>query len=230
MKITIIWHHLGLGDHFHCNALVRNISKEFDRVFLFVKSRNLKNVQFLYRDLSKINFIQVEENVGEAEMQWILGFNLNLLRVGFQYLNHTSLNFDEAFYEQAGLPFSKKFDDFYMQRDLAAEKTLYNKINPNDEPFVFLHEDKERGFIMNREHIVRKDLKIIENNNEWPLVHLVTLFEKSEEIHCMESSVKNLIDYTIPQKENAYFHKYMRKNLSGKTHIAIGRNYWNVIE
>lgn len=37
MKEIYIWHHLGLGDHFHCNALVRNIAKDYDKVFLFVK-------------------------------------------------------------------------------------------------------------------------------------------------------------------------------------------------
>ena len=106
---------MGMGDHFICNGLVRNIAKKYDKVYLFYKSLpwHLPNIEYMYRDMGdKISFI--------GGMDWHDEFvdfyrwshpGINYVRIGFEYLNTSPLNFDEAFYEQMGLPLSAKFDD-----------------------------------------------------------------------------------------------------------------------
>jgi len=37
VKRVIIHHHLGIGDHFTCNALVHYIAKDYDEVWLVCK-------------------------------------------------------------------------------------------------------------------------------------------------------------------------------------------------
>ena len=38
-----IHHHLGLGDHFDMNGMVRNYLKEYDKVHIFSKTKLLQN-------------------------------------------------------------------------------------------------------------------------------------------------------------------------------------------
>jgi hypothetical protein len=225
MKEIYIWHHLGLGDHILCNALVRNIAKQYDKVFLFVKTKNLNNVKFMYRDLPKINFIDGRGDQDEFVDFFIITHpGINLLKIGFNYLNTSSLNFDEAFYEQVGLPFSKKFDDFYIERDLKEENRIYQEVNPNEEPYIFIHQDINRGFRIDLSQIKRKDLKIIEAEIKYPIFLLGKVIECAEEVHVMESSIKCFIDCLITHKENMYFHQHPKK-----FYMAKGRNYWKII-
>ena len=60
MKDVYIHHHLGMGDHITCNAIVRNIAKNYDKVYLFYKDLpwHLPNLQYMYRDMGdKIKII-----------------------------------------------------------------------------------------------------------------------------------------------------------------------------
>jgi len=230
MKEVYIWHHLGLGDAIMCNAIVRNFAKRYDLVHLFVKTRNIKNVEFMYRDLKNIDFIT---GVGDQDefVKRFLDINryINLQKIGHEYLNNTKLNFDEAFYEQVKIPFEKRFTDFYVQRDMEMEQKLCKILNPTEEPYIFVHRDNDRGNPMNFDYIKNKNLKIIESNyklddiKEYLLFHYIKLIEEAEEVHVMESSFKNMINHCIENKENVYLHKYMR----GVT--ATCRPYWHII-
>jgi hypothetical protein len=233
MKDVYIHHHLGMGDHITCNALVRNIAKKYDKVYLFYKSLpwHLPNLKYMYRDMGdKIDFI--------GGMDWHDEFvdfyrwthpGINYMRIGFEYLNTTAnstlgkKNFDELFYQQVGIPFQKKFDDFYIQRDDEIEDQVCKELNPTGEPYAFIHQDKERGLYMNLDYIKDKKLKIIEPAKKYLFAHHAKLIEQATEVHVMESTFKCYIDCFIAEKENMFFHRYMRNA------YAIGRNYWTTI-
>ena len=134
-----IHHHLGMGDHITCNAIVRNIAKKFDKVYLFYKALpwHLPNLQYMYRDMGdKIEFIGGMDWTDEWVTKYVHEHpGINYVRIGFEYLNTTinrlmGLNFDELFYQQVGLPFRKKFDDFYIQRNDEIETEVCKKLNP----------------------------------------------------------------------------------------------------
>ncbi len=239
MKDVYIHHHLGLGDHITCNALVRNIAKDYDKIYLFYKSlpHHLPNLKYMYRDMGdKIDFIGGMDWHDEfVDFYRITHPGINYIRIGFEYLSKSSLNFDEAFYEQAGIPFQKKFDDFYIQRDEEKENQLFNELNPTGEPYVFIHQDLSRGIKMNTDYIQNKELKIVQPRDKFSsenipieddlLFFYMKLIENAEEVHLMESSFKCLTDGFIKQKENMFFHRYMRKGTQ-----AIGRPYWKIID
>ena len=42
--------HLGLGDHIVCNGLLNYFSESFDKIYLPVKSRDINNINYLYKD------------------------------------------------------------------------------------------------------------------------------------------------------------------------------------
>ena len=118
----------------------------------------------------------------------------------------------------------KKFEDFYVKRDEKIENEVCAILNPMNTPYAFIHQDTTRGYIMNLDYIKDKNLKIIEPLNDHLIFHHMKLIEEAQEVHVMESAFKCMIDGYIKQKENMFFHKYMREGVS-----AVGRAYWNII-
>jgi len=227
MKDVYIHHHLGLGDHIICNAIVRNIAKNYDKVYLFYKTVpwHLPNLEYMYRDMgNKISFIGGFDWHDEfVDFYRFTHPGINYIKIGFEYLNKSKLVFDQAFYEQAGLPFESKWNDFYVQRDDEIESQLCKELNPTGEPYIFIHQDKERNLNMNLDYIQNKNLKIIEPSKKYLLLQHMKLIEEASEVHVMESSFKCLIDCFIKEKENMFFHRYMRQA------YGTGRNYWKLI-
>ena len=238
MNEIAIWHHLGMGDMVTCNAIVRNYAKKYDKVYLFTKRVCYPSTKFLYRDLKNVELVVGGKNVfddswADRWLQWHPA--IKLLKIGFNYLTtHPHLNFDQAFYQQAGIPFQKKFDDFYVERDMNREEELLKRLNPTGEPYVFVHQDKLRDYVMNLDHIKNKELKVIEPTPKYLdkgtyhddidlIFDYMKLIENAEEVHVMESSFKCLIDGFIKDKPNVFYHRYMRDA------ITIGRPYWIIL-
>ena len=58
MKELCIHHHLGLGDHFDMNGMVRNYLKEFNKIYVFSKSSYYSMIEYMYRDNDNIIVIE----------------------------------------------------------------------------------------------------------------------------------------------------------------------------
>ena len=59
-ETVFIYRHLGLGDHFHCNGVVRFIitKKYQNKNFkLFAKKKYYEMVKFMYRDIKNLKII-----------------------------------------------------------------------------------------------------------------------------------------------------------------------------
>jgi len=203
MNNMIIYHHLGLGDHIICNGLVRNFYKRYGSVDLFCYANNEANVKYMYRDLKNLNTIPVSSDQ-EAD-SIIIKNNFNVLKIGFEnlYMNKSSEPFDIEFYKMVDLLFSSKFDNFYLERDMEKELFILKDLNPNNEPYIFIHGDLDMSKI-------KKDFKIINNPKEYSLFNLISLFENAEEIHVMESSLKCLINQYKLNKPKLFYHNYVK--------------------
>ena len=116
-----IYHHLGLGDHIINNGMVRHFYKQHSAITLFAYNHNVKNVQYMYRDLENFQVLGVESDA-QADY-YISNNNLDCLKIGFSDLSDVmpELPFDKAFYKLAGLDFSVRFDEFYFERDLESD-------------------------------------------------------------------------------------------------------------
>ena len=95
--------HLGLGDHIVCNGLLNHFSESFDKIYLPVKSRDINNLNYLYKDNNKIQIFKIEH---DTEFEDIKNFakkhNLITLKVGFKKRKPP---FNLSFYEQFKLPY-----------------------------------------------------------------------------------------------------------------------------
>lgn len=208
--MKFIYHHLGLGDHIVNNGMVRHFYTQYGEIVLLSYKHNVKNVQYMYRDLDKLQVIGVESD-SQAD-HYITSNNLDCLKIGFNDLSGVmpELPFDKAFYKLAGLDFSVRFDEFYFQRDLKKEKKVLNALNPTGEKYIFVHDDASRGFSIDMNKVT-KDHKIIMNDKRFNVFDYITLIENAEEIHFMQSSFKELMCSYELKKPILYQHNYVRQ-------------------
>ena len=235
MKELCIHHHLGLGDHFDMNGMVRNYLKEFNKIYVFSKSSYYSMIEYMYRDNDNIIVIEIpnermNEEVQIAENFYNISSNItNFLRIGFEHYpflqeNQLDKNCWEFFYEQVNVPYNIRTDMFHVERDMEEENRVLKKLNPSGDKFIFVHDDKERGFSVNKEHILDKGLTVIENDMDDNIFHFLKIIENAEEIHCMESSFKSLIDI-YAKTENIFYHDFRNQPLGTKTNKK-----WKVIK
>lgn len=216
-----ILQHLGLGDHIMCNGLVRYYSKLNDSVHLFCKHNNVADVEYMFRDDSKIHIIPVSsDDDAWQKINSDINIKQNLVVVGhggtpekniqdvYHYLNQGK-RIDRTFYEMAEVPFEKKVTDFFFQRNYENEKQLIFQLNPNNSPYIFIHDDPSRGYHMDMNK-VRKDLYIIRPVQGFNLLDYIGILENAEEIHVMESSFQVLIDSQVFKKPRLFLHRYIR--------------------
>jgi len=213
-----IYHHLGLGDHIICNGMVRFYQNTYNNISIFCKNHNYDNVSYMYRDNPLINIIKVldDNNVND----YIIKNNIqnDVIFVGFNKLNNKYNTFDEEFYESLNIPFLVRFDNFYIERDLDLEQKIIKELNPNNEKYIFTHNiDKSK---------INTNLKIIDNPVNYSIFNLISLIENAEEVHLMESSIKNLVNSYKMEKPNFFYHQYVRNytpylNTKGLNNLEI---------
>jgi hypothetical protein len=212
-----IYHHLGLGDHIICNAIVRNYANKYDKIYLFVKQHNYESVKFMYKDLHNINFLIGDDNFAEKT---ILN-KKNIIKIGFDKLNR-NIKFDKSFYNQLGLNFNKRWEDFYFERNLEKELDLFKLYSVEENNYIFLHDDYDRNFKI---PIINKSIQIINpkkklTNNIFDYCYLI---ENAKEIHCIDSSFKILAD-SINLKTNILFY-YLNRRQDYNLYSS-SRNKW----
>ncbi len=205
-----IYHHLGLGDHIMCNGIIRHYAELYKEVTVFCKPHNFTNVDYMYRDNSEITVLPIGED--SDVINYINQHNLHsdLFVIGFNRPGwELGKTFDESFYHTVGLPFEYRFTKFKFDRNLEEEDKVYNELNPNNESYIYIHDDKDRGFAIDRTKI-NSDLKIIENDKRFLMFDMLKIIENAAEIHTMQTGMKDLINSFKFDKPKFYLHWYVR--------------------
>ena len=226
-----IHHHLGLGDHFDMNGMVRYILEKFsDKVYVFSKSNYYEMIEFMYRDEPNIVVVWIDKDLNEdQQVSAFLEKNKQVFHVRIGFENYpTGKDVDENkncweyFYEQVGIDPSVRTEYFDVARDDKAEEALFAELNPYGVPFVFVHDDSERGYKIGYEHFPL-GMHVIKNDSSINIFSFLTILEEANEIHCMESSFKTLIDL-YAESADLYFHDFRGHPLGSKTNRD-----WNVV-
>jgi hypothetical protein len=201
-----IYHHLGLGDHIICNGLVRSIIQENEEYTIFVKPQFRSSVEFMYKDLKNLNYINGDD---KFVVNYINTNNLreNLIVAGF-YRHPQSKQFDESFYLQNNIPFVNRWEKFKVVRNLDREMELFSKFNVKENEYVFIHDDISRNFNINDDVVINKNLKIIR-----PIIGLTDnifdycyLMEHSIESHFIDSCFRLIFDSLKLRNTNIFYH------------------------
>ena len=201
--MIFIFSHLGLGDHILCNGIVRHFSEIYEKVLVFVRNHNLKNVKYMYRDNPNIIPIVVGDEFAIEDYIIQNEISDKVIKVGFEKLTYNEkTTYDVEFYNSVNLDFSIRFEKFYFLRNYEMESLILKTLNPNNEKYIFTH-----GVDHSK---IKTEYKIISNPTEYTVFDLLTLIENAEEVHIMESSIKNLINSYKFVKPKIYFHTYSR--------------------
>lgn len=237
MNPLVIHHNLGLGDHIICNGLVRSLlndGKHFSDVVIFAKQVNAKNVSYMFSDEPRIKIVSIPTDVNEWSFvnsflctnngvtAFIRSQNIiidNLISMGLVS------NFDEGFYACCGIPFEYRWTKFKINRNFEEENRVLLKLNPNNEKYIFVHDEPSLGYNVTKIKNPN-NLKIIKNDKSESIFNMIGIIENASEIHCMESSIKCLIDSLPNISCPLYFHAIRDHGLISKSQYSwIPVNY-----
>jgi hypothetical protein len=197
-----LYHHLGLGDHISCHGIVRSYCERFDKVYLFVKENNYKNVSYMFNDIENINYLIGDDDFAK---NYLIDNKIhNSKIIGFNLSNHENL--EVQFYKMAGLTIDSKWSKFHVNRNTEKEKEIFNLNGLEEGNYIFLH----KGNYDIREEYLSDGLKIVEPNDHG-LFDWMYVIENAKEIHCIDSSFICLIDcMNLIDDIKLYNHRYVR--------------------
>jgi len=210
MSSAIIHQHLGLGDHIDCNGMIRFIieSNEYEQVDIIAKKQYADMISYMYRDDKRIKVVSIDcseyGEYKEVENYRISNPEKEFIRIGHEYYSDAGegKNCWEYFYEQFNFPYEIKIDYFKVDGDKEEEDRVFNKLNPDNEDFIFVHDESSTGeFDLN----IETDLKIIRNNPSENIFYFLRILKEAKEIHLIESSFKSMVEH-FPTTGELYFH------------------------
>lgn len=244
MKKVFFVPHLGLGDHFTCNGMTREIYKQYDMMVMPVKENNVKVVRRMFSDLINLHILPVNGSMNYSDTQHmqdvfaLMNFfgsrNYEIKSVGafnpstFQRLEK---KYDEVFYEQVNIPFEKRWSSFDYPRNIELEmKMFYECFNLVEGEYIFLHDDPDRGRIINR-NLLPEGKKIITPHQKFwdaDILDYRYVLENAYEIHCVNSSFADLMDsFDLSKVNRLCIHEYARPDdpVNYKHDFEIMKNY-----
>ena len=213
--------HQGLGDHILCNGLYRYLAAQDGRIIIPVKSKNFHAVSLMLSDLSNITLIRISNKYEKLAVKILAfigknsGANLVLLGNYGRSFFLEGIRFDRNFYLQAKVPFETRWDGFFVPFDSKLEENLFIELGCSKGPYIFLHEDASRGFVINRTNI-SSGIRIIEPLKEgagYSLFDYRKVLANAVEIHVIESSFAALVE-SLSLKNLKFAHRYARPEAS----------------
>jgi hypothetical protein len=212
----MVYHHLGLGDHFVCNGLVRAVLEQTKakRLYLPTKENNMVTVQQMYSDDSRIVCLPVRTDndvFSLPENSHTNGF----IRAGFE--KATNFEWDVSFYKSVNLPWEIRWSKFSCNRNRESEKVLesFLKISKGDK-FVLVH---DQGSFEQYPIEVATDLRIVKvMPYTRSMLDWCGLAEKAEEVHCTDSSFVHLAQCLNVRK--GVFHNNRTKDFTFSLHSS----------
>lgn len=213
-----IYHHLGLGDHIICNAIVRRHAP----CQLVVYEHNLASVKSMFADIS-LNYIVVPDAwIGKKNFEKKVEALLkgqDVIRLGFDKKTSQSA-FDRMFYEHAKVPFMSRWQEFRWGR-VPMTPTLPQRI-------CLVHQDEKRGFHVKVPEYKMLPMNVIEMSpDKFPdLADWIPYIQSADEIHCFNSSVALLVD-SIVTRARLFYHDYSRK--CPEFHKPSFQKFWNKV-
>lgn len=204
----LLYPHLGLGDALIVNAIVRRLAQQHSLMVVLCKPHNAPTESFMWRDLINLEVFSVandEEAASARKAAQESGFQT----LGLGMWSDLPFNLEcwaQSFYEQAGVPFQMRWNEFLVNRQPSRELPV------PDKPFCLIHEDKSRGYKIDRERLPKLPVVEIVPVDGSILFDYWGLMENAEEIHFIDSSPALLLDsLPLVKAKRRVLHRYCRK-------------------
>jgi hypothetical protein len=234
-NFIVLYHHMGLGDHFICNGLVNYLSTQYDKVILPCARHNLETVQCLYSDNDRVSILPVDK-----EPQDIVAFsqreNIPITQVGFDYIQKSRHGWYDSFYEQCGIPIEYRKSYFSLPSQIPNATLVYNQMVTSPH-YILVHQGSSNSteypidILQGRQEgslppIVRIVPHVSNNLLDW-----ITVIQNAAEIHVVPSSVFCLVDGIAPSLNSRLYYHDIRQGADIR-HSDIERSgtNWKVIK
>lgn len=212
MKKIILHHHLGLGDHFICNGLVRRLKENLalERLILPVKEHNVPAIRLLYADQVGVELMSVPRSAYSEEDAYIIAQSklLEIPILKISYNGSRTAEFDASFYHQVGLDLDISWSCFSVPAKNSNAEALYEKLIKHERYCLVANAGSVGSFDIE----VDTSLPIYfvspgytENLLDWSLI-----ISRAHEIHCIDSSVIHLVDRLPTRAERLVYHNVGR--------------------
>jgi len=225
MNDLFICTHYGFGDYVICYGLIKELSKRYDNIILFVMKHcsdlHIENIRRLY---SSIKNVQINTDDPKTYK--------DVLYLGWQEYadvikEDPTISFVRFFYDRMNLPLNLMWDNFYFERDLKKEKDIFYDLGlKDDEEYVFLHDDPARGFMIDRRYI--PDIRIIHlvELKNVSILDTLYLIEKSKEVHIFTTGLVAFVDLMNIIHNSLNLHRYVRPAPFDQMILRLN---WNII-
>lgn len=193
--ILNIRHNLGLGDHIVVAPIVASLARNNDKIRVACYPHNMESVKSLF-----INYPNVEVVQDNVNLEW----NYNL---GFYnpIAKRNDESFVDWFYRQsAELNKGKRIYIDYSYIYKAVDKISQFPIPKED--YIFLHEDLERGFKIDRSKL--PEMRIVVPTKAKSILSYANLLMGAKEVHVIDSSFLHLAGALKIDK--VIYHSYAR--------------------
>lgn len=177
--------HLGLGDLILTNGMIRVLAERHGRVIVPAKTHNVATAMWMFSDDPRIEICMVDDEqqmLKEARRWHSVGVGLWSPR-GLR-----TKHWDASFYEDTDVPYECRWTHFKMP-PLPNIKLVNNT-------YVFLHEDKKRGYFIHREVVSCGCFHYLPEPSQ-PFQNHIPILQNASEIHVIDSCFLCLAD-SIP--------------------------------
>jgi len=238
-RYVLIIGHQGLGDHLICNSIYRDYAGKFDHVFIPVVKNYLSTIRQMLGDESNITLIPLYSNYVYRQQKILRNLfklfgisSLDLGRLNSNYFRLNGMKIDEIFYFQAKVSIEDRWSEFAFKENRLRQNMLHDRlIGDIKKPYIFLHEDKPRGFIIDQDYlndgslVVRPDISL-----NFTIFDYKSLIEGAAEIHCIESSFCLFIDSLKDSKQRLFVHRYARPEAKNNYRNQINyKRKWHIM-
>ena len=97
-------------------------------------------------------------------------------------------------------------------KETLKRKRVFKKLNPQNKKYIFVSDDPSRNLVINKKdlNLREKNIFIIKNDISESIFNLGLVLEKAEQIHVMESSIRNLIECLNIDERNLFLHSFRK--------------------
>jgi hypothetical protein len=238
MTKYVVLGHLGLGDHILCNGIYRHYSEMAEKVVIPVKKNNLLSLQMMLSDCKNVEFFNLDDTTNLRRIleliNYIFGNTHEIVKLGSfgkNFLISPEFNYDESFYQQANVPFAKRWEDFKFSYNEENSKAIYNETF-QEYGYHFVHDDKTRNFNILDTRMGTQIPKISPDPSKshlYSVFDYIHLIKNAKEVHCIESSFAAFID-SIEVQGKLFCHRYARPETYENKQLAFTyRKPWSVL-
>lgn len=211
--------HMGVGDQMILNGMVRYLATFHEYVMLVALRKHSATMEFMYRDIpDKIKFLYIDR---DEDISPAYGAGIDIIKDysdrGYLILplgNHRCeakwleghVDFAEAFYKQANVPYEVRWRYFFVARDKEREERMFRAgmAAMRTTKYAFIHDDPTRRMLVHRDHevispeLVRYHPNSLDTNPLCGQPDIIfdycKLIEGAEELHMMDSSFAIMAD------------------------------------